>query len=92
MSHTLIQLVVADRLEEAVIDWLLHYPQPLVFETGEVRQYGQPLHSLKEKVAGCRQQVLFTLELPSGQVDDLRSGLYQHFSTELVRFRAMKLE
>lgn len=92
MSHTLIQLVVTDRFEDAVIDWLLQYPQPLIFETGKVRQYGQPLHSLKEKVAGCRQQVLFTMELPSDQVENLRSSLHQHFSTELVRFRAMKLE
>lgn len=95
MMETLVQILIAPRLEDALIDWLLAQPQAPVFETSRVQQYGRPLDSLSERVTGFRQQVLFMLPISSAALDDFlsrfRQGFASHLDTGAVSYRALPL-
>ena len=95
MTQTLVHILIPPRLEDAMIDWLLAQPQPLVFETSRVQQYGRALDSLAERVTGFRQQVLFMLPIPAASLDDFLHAFKQsfgaHLDTGIVIYRALPL-
>ena len=95
MTQTLVHILIPPRLEDAMIDWLLAQPQPLVFETSRVQQYGRALDSLAERVTGFRQQVLFMLPIPAASLDGFLHAFKQsfgaHLGTGIVSYRALPL-
>lgn len=90
MSTQLLQITVASKLEEALIDWLLQQPQQWVLEISQVQQYGGTLTTVSERVSGYRQRVQIALEIAAQDWPALRQGLQQEFAD--LSFRLFSLD
>lgn len=89
MSTQLVQITVAAKLAEPLIDWLLQQPQQWQLDVSKVQQYGGALTTVSEKVLGYRQRIQITLEIASQDWPALKQGLQQDFAQ--VSFRLFNL-
>ena len=80
LSTQLLQITVAAKLEQPLLDWLLQHPQQWLLEVSTVQQYGGTLTTVGERVSGYRQRVQIALEISAQDWPALQQGLAQDFA------------
>ena len=81
-DQSLLNLIIAPEVEDAIIDWLLLCDRVSGFTSMPVSGHGSSIHSLStaEQVTGRRRQVLIQSCLPRKEGEEVVKALQRNFA------------
>jgi hypothetical protein len=94
LDQSLLNLIIAPQVEDAVIDWLLQCECISGFTSMPISGHGSSIHSLStaEQVAGRRRQILIQSYLPRRDGEELVKALQRDFAGSGMHYWLTPLE